>query len=934
MTGFLSEVAKVILDDATDMREIDIIVPNRRTGLFLRKSIIELSGKTIWLPKITPIQDIFYNYSDLVIAEDIALIYRLYQTFIKFTGSQEEFDDFYYWGEIILADFDDIDKYLVDAQKLFSTVVDIKEIDIKFDGYEKESIEIIKKFWYNVNQAKISAHKQSFLELWRAMYSIYTEFKSILRRDKIAYQGMIYKDVAESVSTLNFDSKVYYVVGFNALNKCEKQLLNVIKLSAETRFFWDADQYYLKDNYQEAGRFIRENIRKYPPYKNIGIVNNINNVKKDIEVIMAPSLVSQTKLIPDILESWMKEPDFDPQKTAIVLGDENLLIPLMYSIPDDIESYNVSMGFPVRNSMSAAFVSHLLGLQQHCRKTENKFQFYFKDVFSILDHSFIRYLFADEAFEIKNRIILEKKIYIQQTDFGDNELLRSVFNPRNQSLSELSSYLPEICSLVLAKISAIEDFVMEAEFLNRIITRLIALNDCISDQQIAFKSNSIYVKLVNNFMRSLNVAFEGEPLSGMQILGFLETRSLDFDRVIMLSLNEGVFPKTSVSQSLIPYNLRKFYELPSIEFKDSIFAYYFYRLLQQSKEVKLIYSSQSGEGASEASRFIAQIKYELNQKIDFSARAYKIQIDAGNSIVGKKTAENLAKINEHLRKGVSPKAINEYLNCKFKYYLSYIEAIRESETLEEEEDAAFFGKLFHQLMQNIYQPFIGKVLIKEDFKQFTDTFIDAQMRIAIEQTSDFKSETEIDNYENKLIVEIVKKYVKQMLSFDEKNLPFTVLALEETAEYNLQIPNSDLSVKIKGIIDRVEVKDEKYRVLDYKTGKATVTFSSINELFSHDRKSDKSIPLQILLYAMIYSENNSKLVVPGILNVNSLSKEYDFRLRMNRKPLDCFDAQLAIELKGLLVNMFQEILNPEVEFTQTQQIVNCEYCPYKVICNR
>ncbi|MBN2777691.1 MAG: PD-(D/E)XK nuclease family protein [Bacteroidales bacterium] len=934
MTGFLSEVAKVILDDATDMREIDIIVPNRRTGLFLRKSIIELSGKTIWLPKITPIQDIFYNYSDLVIAEDIALIYRLYQTFIKFTGSQEEFDDFYYWGEIILADFDDIDKYLVDAQKLFSTVVDIKEIDIKFDGYEKESIEIIKKFWYNVNQAKISAHKQSFLELWRAMYSIYTEFKSILRRDKIAYQGMIYKDVAESVSTLNFDSKVYYVVGFNALNKCEKQLLNVIKLSAETRFFWDADQYYLKDNYQEAGRFIRENIRKYPPYKNIGIVNNINNVKKDIEVIMAPSLVSQTKLIPDILESWMKEPDFDPQKTAIVLGDENLLIPLMYSIPDDIESYNVSMGFPVRNSMSAAFVSHLLSLQQHCRKTENKFQFYFKDVFSILDHSFIRYLFADEAFEIKNRIILEKKIYIQQTDFGDNELLRSVFNPRNQSLSELSSYLPEICSLVLAKISAIEDFVMEAEFLNRIITRLIALNDCISDQQIAFKSNSIYVKLVNNFMRSLNVAFEGEPLSGMQILGFLETRSLDFDRVIMLSLNEGVFPKTSVSQSLIPYNLRKFYELPSIEFKDSIFAYYFYRLLQQSKEVKLIYSSQSGEGASEASRFIAQIKYELNQKIDFSARAYKIQIDAGNSIVGKKTAENLAKINEHLRKGVSPKAINEYLNCKFKYYLSYIEAIRESETLEEEEDAAFFGKLFHQLMQNIYQPFIGKVLIKEDFKQFTDTFIDAQMRIAIEQTSDFKSETEIDNYENKLIVEIVKKYVKQMLSFDEKNLPFTVLALEETAEYNLQIPNSDLSVKIKGIIDRVEVKDEKYRVLDYKTGKATVTFSSINELFSHDRKSDKSIPLQILLYAMIYSENNSKLVVPGILNVNSLSKEYDFRLRMNRKPLDCFDAQLAIELKGLLVNMFQEILNPEVEFTQTQQIVNCEYCPYKVICNR
>ena len=591
MTGFLSEVAKVILDDATDMREIEIIVPNRRTGLFLRKSIIELSGKTIWLPKITPIQDIFYNNSELVIAEDISLIYRLYKAFIEKTGSDESFDDFYYWGEIILADFDDIDKYLVDAQKLFSTVVDIKEIDIKFDGYEKESIEIIKKFWYNVNQAKISAHKQSFLELWQSMFTIYTEFREELRKDKIAYQGMIYKDVAESVSTLSFASKMYYVVGFNALNKCEKQLLNVIKSSVETRFFWDADQYYLKDSYQEAGRFIRENIRKYPPYKDIGIVDDINNITKDIEVIMAPSPVSQTKLIPDILESWMKEPDFDPQKTAIVLGDENLLIPLMYSIPDDIESYNVSMGFPIRNSMSAAFISHLLSLQQHYRQNGDKTNFYFKDVFALLDHSFVRFFYATESSDIKNKITLEKMIYVDSSVFGESELLNEIFSPHNETLQDLASYLPEICSRVLSKISTHDNFIMEAEFLNRIITRLVALNDCISEQQIEFNSNSIYVKLVNNFMRSLNVAFEGEPLSGMQILGFLETRSLDFDRVIMLSLNEGVFPKTSVSQSLIPYNLRKFYELPSIEFKDSIFSYYFYRLLYSSIEFKFIFFS-------------------------------------------------------------------------------------------------------------------------------------------------------------------------------------------------------------------------------------------------------------------------------------------------------------------------------------------------------
>ncbi|MDD2385607.1 MAG: PD-(D/E)XK nuclease family protein [Bacteroidales bacterium] len=934
MKSFLTEVAEHILKEFPNTRELEIIVPNRRTGLFLRKYLTQLTDKTIWLPKITPIQDIFYDNSELVEAEDITLIYKLYKAFIKHTGSKESFDDFYYWGEIILNDFDDIDKYLVDAQKMFDTIVDIKEIDQKFDGYEEEAIEIIKKFWYNVNQAKISTHKQSFLELWRAMFNIYSDFKQELRKDNIAYQGMIYKDVAESISTINFTSPDCVVVGFNALNKCEKQLLNVIKSSSNTRFFWDADQYYLKDKYQEAGRFIRENIRKYPPYSDIGIVDYINTILKDIEVIMAPSPISQVKLIPEILDKWQKEDDFDLQKTAIVLGDENLLIPLMYSIPESIESYNVSMGFPVKNTMSAAFVNHLMMLQQRYRTKDSSTKFYFKDVFAILNHSFIKLIDGSKAAELKNKITKEKTIYVDAEEFEDSEILKSIFCPKNETLALFATYLPEICSQVLAKISSSDDFILEAEFLNRILARLIALKDCISDEQIQFESNNIYLKLVNNFMRSLNLAFEGEPLNGLQILGFLETRSLDFDRVIMLSLNEGVFPKTSVSQSLIPYNLRKFHELPSIEFKDSIFAYYFYRLLQRSKEIKIIYSSQSGEGASEASRFISQIKYELKQDIKFVSRAYKIGIDSGKINVGQKSERVIQKIREHLTSGVSPTAINKYLDCKFKYYLHYIEEIKEPDKLEEEEDAAFFGSLFHQIMQNVYAPFIGKDLIDKDFDGFDDAFINTQMRAAIRTVFDLKSETEIDEFENKIIVEIIKKYVKLTLRYDKKNLPLTIIELEEQNDFKLDLPAFNFTVNIKGDIDRVDRQGEIYRVLDYKTGKTNTNCKSISELFEPDRKYDKGMITQILLYVLMYGKDSNLAICPGIININNLDGNFDYRVKINRKTINIFDSELKDELKSALQDVFEEMLNKDIEFTQTSNLDNCGFCPYKNICNR
>jgi CRISPR/Cas system-associated exonuclease Cas4 (RecB family) len=934
MKSFLQEVSEHILAEYQDLRKIEIIVPNRRTGLFIKKHISELTQKTIWLPKITPIQDFFYKNSDLQIAEDIILIHRLYKVFISNTGSKESFDDFYYWGEIILSDFDDIDKYLVDADKLFTTIADIKEIDTKFDGYEEEAIEIIKKFWFNVNQAQISTHKQSFLDLWQAMFKIYRDFKLGLYKENIAYQGMIYKDVIENLSECNFDSEDYVVVGFNALNKCEKKFLNVLKSHAQVNFFWDADKYYINDPHQEAGRFIRENIKYYKPFNEIGIVDNINHLKKNIEVIMAPSPVSQTKLIPEILNKWIKELDYNPEKTAIVLGDEHLLIPLMYSIPENIKNYNVSMGFPVRNSMSAAFIQHILVLQQSYKDFNGEIKFYFKSVLSILNHSFFKVCEPIFTEELRSQILSGKLIYVSENDLRKSDLFNMIFSFRNSTTSDISSYLSEVLQSILTNISSIDEFVMESEILNKILLRINALKDCITHDNINFETNTIFIRLVSNIIRNLNVAFEGEPLQGLQILGFLETRSLDFDRVIMLSINEGIFPKASVSQSLVPYNLRKFHELPSIEYKDSIFAYYFYRLLQRAKDIKIIYSAQSGDGASEASRFISQIKYELNQPIKFTSKAYKIEIDSGKINSGQKNDKTISLVKNHLNRGISPKAINEYLNCKFRYYLNYIEKIREPEKVEEEEDAAFFGRLFHGLMQKLYEPFINKVLTENDLEIFTDKYINEKMLEVIKELTNAKSKHEIIKIDDKIIVDIVKKYVKQLIKYDRSNLPLTLTGLEIRKEVIVHQESNDNKWKIAGTIDRTDILQGLIRVLDYKTGSTKLNFNSISDLFDSERGSELNTATQILLYSMmIKSEANSE-ICPGIININALGDDFDMRLTVNRKKLDILSDEMTDDIMINLKSMFEEMLDENIKFDQTTNLKNCTYCLYKNICEK
>jgi hypothetical protein len=940
MKSFIEEVSKNILNESNNLSDLEIIVPNQRTGLFLKKSLIELVDEVCWMPKITTIQDVFLNNSSLHQAEDLLLIYKLYNVFVRYTNSTESFDDFYYWGEIILNDFDDIDKYLVDASKLFSTIRDIKEIDNRFDGYQEEEIEIIRRFWIHINDSRLSIHKQKFLELWQAMFDIYSKFREEIFNENMAYPGYIYRTVAENLENCVFDKTEYIVVGFNALNKCEKKLFAYLKENKKVRFFWDADKYYLEDSFQEAGRFLRENIKKFPPYKNIGIVDNIKPIKKNIEVITAPSPVSQVKMLEEILGEWKKEEGFNPEKTAIVLGDENLLIPLISSLPPYIEPYNVSMGFPVKNSSAYGFIYHLVSLRRRSRQQDVVCNFYFKDVLSIINHSFIKNLFNQDVCELEKQINAEKMIYIESQFCFRNKLFTDLFKSDINSIPDISQWIREICSDVLDLISVKDEFAVDSEFLNKILARISILNDSIISGQVDLKRPEIFYRLLLNSVRSLSVAFEGEPLQGMQVLGFLETRCLDFDKVIMISINEGVFPKKSAAQSLIPYNLRRFYELPSIEYQDSIFAYYFYRLLQRSKDIKIIYSAQAGDSGSEASRFISQLKYESGQDIKYRNDGYQINISPSKKVFAKKTEKINAKVLEILKKGISPKAINEYLNCPFRFYLDYVEEIKEPKKLEDKEDSAFFGKLFHEIMKELYEPYIGKVLNDNDFNEICEKSNIENAKIqALKKVFGLKTKVEIERYNQKLIVDIVLKYVDSLLSYDRRSCPLTMISLEEPHNYIFKFSEpgqkEQREIKISGIIDRVDLHNGYYRVFDYKTGKIVQKVKSLDMLFENDRKTELNTITQILLYSLMISNDESLSVCPGIVNINELSEDYNYHLTIGDSELERFDNSLVkSDFLQLLEQMFCDLINKEGRFNPTENIKTCEYCPYKNICDK
>ncbi len=657
------------------------------------------------------------------IASNEVLLFELYKVYRSVKKSPESFDEFYFWGDMLLDDFDDVDKYLVDARLLYRNVLDIKNIDHQFGGLSEEQIEIIKKFWVNFETEKPTREKIGFVDIWSVLIDLYNGFRSSLREQNIAYEGMIFRDLAENreddfYSGIEWD--MVHFIGFNALNECEKSVMKKFRKEGKARFYWDYDNSYIKKgNQNSAGFFMRENLKIFgndmPRDWNYNTLlsESIPVVRR--RVIETSSDVAQVKLIPELVNQLPDLTEETAHHTAIVLADENLLMPVLTSLPENIGDINITMGYPLKQSLVYTLMKHLMELQRNASGSAGAVRFGYKDVISILKHTLISELLKEDDTQILREITETNLVWVPAERFYRSPDLSIIFT-RPAAAADLSVYFKNILSRIASCNDDLKDESgnrstsqnIRTEFIYRIVLSLNRLETIAGSSDVTF-STETYMRILDKLLRIQSVPFSGEPLSGIQIMGILETRTLDFKNLVILSVNEGVLPSVSTGSSFIPFSLREAFGLPSINHQESIYAYHFYRLLQRAENVTFLYNSNSeGLRSGEMSRFLVQMKYDTLLKPEFRDLSFEIK---SHRIIG----DRIARTEEHLKqlksrfadqssaRVLSPSAINTWLSCRMKFYYRYVNGLREPEIVTKDIDPAMLGEILHDVMRKLYQ---------------------------------------------------------------------------------------------------------------------------------------------------------------------------------------------------------------------------------------
>ena len=953
MNTFLKHIAEDLYNRYGDeISELCLVFPNQRAGLYFKKYLSELTAKPIWSPKTTTINELMQEISGLTIADPIKILFELYQIYKQARKSEEPFDDFYFWGEMMLNDFDDIDKYLTNPEDLFKNLESLKSIQDQFSYLTEKQIEAIKQFWQSFDPEKHSVHQQDFISIWNVLPDIYIKLNERLTSLGIAYEGMIYRKVAnllEGNKVINLSHEKYIFAGFNALNQCEKNLFHFLQNNQRAEFFWDYDQSFIQNINHEAGLFLRENIKtfKTPLSFSNKNISRLSTDQKNIEIISVPENVGQAKIITENLKQTNPEITESPDNTAIVLADEDLLVPVLQSIPNSIEDVNITMGYPVINTPIYSLLEHVIELQKNARKNS----FYFKDVTAILNHQYINTHFSKDATKLVQFIRTNNRIMIAKEELDTCKFFSLLFN-KIESYAQLSEYFLTILHHIYQSLSdnKIEDTIhtpsLEKEYIYHIYLSINRVKEVLHEQQVDIRMDT-FIRLIRKIIRNLRVPFTGEPLSGLQVMGILETRLLDFKNIFITSVNEGVFPKTESSLSFIPYNLRRGFGLPTIEHQDAIYAYYFYRLIHRAQSVTLIYNSNTdGLQTGEMSRFLSQLKYESPFNITEKSLRYDININQPKEIRIEKTPEIQEILRTYLSSSVedkylSPSGLSNYLRCKLRFYFRYVAGLTEQDEVTEEIDAPLFGNILHEAMDNLYQHLKGKTVLPDTLSEILKD--GKQITASIDHAFNknyFKNHQSDYSGKNIIIREIIEKYVKKLVRRDAEIAPFKILSLEDN--YQIEIPvtleGAFETVNLGGKIDRVDELENRIRIIDYKTGNDTLDYQNIESIFSDKKSDQRSAVFQTFLYSKFYQDiKKPELpVVPGVYSVKHLFDnvfEYRIKCKETKRYINQYD-EVADEYLQHLTRLMEEIFNPEIAFTQTEETSHCEYCPYRKICHR
>ena len=964
MKPFLYQVATLFYQQyGAEIHRLAFVFPNRRAGLFFQKYLSEISERPLFSPSILTINDLFMQLSGKHPADKIQMRFRLYELYKQRSGSSESFDEFIYWGEMLLNDFDDIDKYMVDARMLFRNVSDLKSLDDDFNYLSPEQVQAIRSFWSSFYPKGDSPNQQHFLELWEILYDLYAGLRTSLVKDGCGYDGMIFREVVEqlekeSMSDFPFDQVVF--VGLNALSISEERLLLALQKKGVADFYWDYVGPWVTDSDNKASFFLERNLRLFPSRMQLP---GTEPVQAEIRVMGVPSAIGQAKQVYPILQALADEQQLTDEsalRTAIVLPDEHLLVPVLNAIPEAIQHINVTMGYPLAGTPVAALMEYILTLQKNIRYIDRVPGFYFRDVLPILNHQYVMAAAPEEVSQLVKDMTAGNRIYVHAADLNRHELLSILFTPV-QNTEELSDYLihvlealntclrnkrpnPDDEEMISNSTQTTAD--IEQEFIFHYFATVNRMKEVMREAKIEMRLDT-YFRLLKRMTDLITIPFEGEPLSGLQVMGVLETRALDFDRLIILSMNEGIFPLKKAANSFIPYNLRRGFGLPTYEHQDSVWAYHFYRLIRRAKQVTLLYDTRTtGLQTGEVSRFVHQLRYHYQYPLIDELVVYDVASSAVPPISVQKTTEVEKLLSDFLSGGtraLSASAINTYLDCPLKFYFSVLEQIQEEDEITETVERDVFGSILHKVMEDLYAPFKGKLvtadllkLLRKDQPLLTGTIARAFAELF------FKSPVVRPlEGENFLTGEMIRKYAEKILEQDACFTPFHYIESEKKVRATITLSDRRV-VQLKGFIDRVDSLDRVLRIVDYKTGSGKLDFESVEGLFDKEAKDRPKAVMQVFLYAWMYQqlpEYTGMPIQPAIYYLRTLfQRSFNpvVEQKKGRGKADKVNSfqEFVADFEGKLRQCLDEIFNLDIPFTQTETGKACAYCSFRGLCGK
>lgn len=914
--SFLDKLAKVLIENYSEQLVNTIIVlPNKRAKIFLVEAIKIQVNTNILSPKIVSIEEFIQDIAGIRTIDPIELLFEFYEVYLSNTetSKQQSFEIFANWAKTLLQDFNEIDRYLLDPNHVLSYLKDIE--DIKKWGIEVE------------NKTQLL---ENYIDFWKLLPNYYKSLYSHLLNKEIGYQGLIYREAVNNINHFSdsINEKHYVFAGFNALNSAEERIIQHLIASDQAKIYWDIDQTFLNDPYHDAGLFVRrfkENWKHYKSNPFEWIVDDFSQTK-NIQIIGTPKTIGQAKIAGSIIENIInKNQNATLDKVAIVLSEENLLVPLLYSLPSVVGALNITMGYSSKNNPAQILIAKLFKMHTNALSRNAKnYVMYYKDVLDILTHPLVE-PYAKTAVLVnvinQNNYTFISHHKLMELNENPSDLFLLLFQRwENGSISVLET-ISRLLLMIKSNLSNDdEEEKITKAFVYAIFKVINKLINYYSQHSNIDKIETLF-SIYKQVIDLAEVSFEGEPLQGLQIMGVLESRVLDFETVIITSMNEGKFPAGKSQNSFIPYDVKKELGLPTFKEKDAIYTYHFYHLLQRAKNIYLLYNTESeGLDAGEKSRFITQLEVEKQPKHNLTQEIYNAVLPetAYQPMVVPKSESVMTRLREIAENGFSPSALTSYIRNPIQFYFQKILRISEVEEVEENIALNTLGTIIHETLKVLYEPFIGKFLSESDvlncFKLLDDEVL-KQFKLVYK-------EGEIKKGRNLLAFEVAKRNVLNFLKVELENIKngdaIKILALEQRFERVIEHSSLPFPVKIGGSVDRIEEYNGNIRIIDYKTGKvekASVTLKSWKGL-TDDIKNDKII--QVLAYAFMYEkEANNKPIEAGIISFKNLKSGFlPFNFKEYKEENTLINDVTMSNYIEQMVLLLNEILDVNIPFEE------------------